>query len=90
MYSNLLHICNAVLHFVNAVHIPYFMNTKWTARYRGSRWIDGSFRLGPVACGLGAHRSTVYLDWRHDPAMAGRGSEFLKLHNKAALQVRAV
>ncbi|CAM9634286.1 unnamed protein product [Sphacelaria rigidula] len=68
-----------------SVHIPYFMNKKFTARHRGSRFVDGSFRASREALSLGQHRPTVYIDHKDDEVMVRRRRKFLKLTNRDGL-----
>ncbi|CAM9904100.1 unnamed protein product [Discosporangium mesarthrocarpum] len=68
-----------------SVHIPYFMNKRFSARFRGRRYLDGSFRASREALSLGSHRPTVYLDYSEDEAMAKRGGDFLSLTNREGL-----
>jgi hypothetical protein len=68
-----------------SVHIPYFMNARFSARFRGSRYLDGSFRASRNALSFGDDRPTLYFDWKDDPHWGTKGRDFLKLVNREGL-----
>lgn len=69
-----------------SVHIPYFMDMHFSARFRGKRFIDGSFLARRKICSLGPNRPTVFIAVGDDPMMRKKWRNFLKLHTKGALQ----
>ncbi|CAM9384794.1 unnamed protein product, partial [Scytosiphon promiscuus] len=77
--SDLIKACMA------SVHIPWFMDKHFSARYRGRRFVDGSFRASPEDLSLGEDRPTVYFDYDEDEVMAERRGKFLSLTNKEGL-----
>ncbi|CAM9358480.1 unnamed protein product, partial [Chrysoparadoxa australica] len=70
-----------------SVHIPWFMDKHFSARYRGNRYIDGSWRLSDTECSLGDEGyNTVWLDYARDDQMSLRKRDFLKLTNRDGLE----
>ncbi|CAM9283873.1 unnamed protein product [Phaeothamnion confervicola] len=54
-----------------SVHVPFFMDGRFAARFRGRRCLDGSFRAGTTALSLGPGRPTVRLHHSHDSSGGG-------------------
>lgn len=53
-----------------SVHIPLFMDKKWTAEFRNAPHIDGSFLAELSDYHLG--KESVVLDWQADPKFSDR------------------
>ncbi|CAM9280904.1 unnamed protein product [Choristocarpus tenellus] len=68
-----------------SVHIPYFMNRRFSARFRGLRYVDGSFRASREDLSLGPQRPTVYVDHSEDEVMSKQSGKFLSLTNRDGL-----
>eukprot|EP00752_Nemacystus_decipiens_P017307 g15504.t1 len=68
-----------------SVHIPWFMNKHFSARHRGGRFVDGSFRAKKKHLSLGKDRPTVFFDYDDDAVMAERRGKFLSLTNQDGL-----
>ncbi|CAM9782980.1 unnamed protein product [Ectocarpus sp. 6 AP-2014] len=77
--SDLIKACMA------SVHIPWFMDKHFSARHRGGRFVDGSFRASREDLSLGDDRPTVYFDYDEDEVMAARRGKFLSLTNQEGL-----
>lgn len=84
---------------MSSVHIPYFLNGRATARYRGTRCIDGSVaaprdivdtRRGASLLDASGQRysSTLLVDHNADPAIASSRSfgDFVALATREGLQ----
>ncbi|KAL9178372.1 hypothetical protein ACHAXT_000019, partial [Thalassiosira profunda] len=65
-----------------SVHLPWFLDGNLMKDFRGAPHIDGSFLAKPsdYFCNVKhAERSKLVLDFKRDPVMRGRASEFVKL-----------
>ena len=79
--SDLIDCCMA------SVHVPLFLDTRWTAKFRGQSFVDGSLELGTkVRYELPSSHSalpTVKISPFKDPRMrkaySSEGTDFLKL-----------
>jgi hypothetical protein len=64
-----------------SVHLPWFLDGRWTSNFRGRPHIDGSFLTQPSDY-VSEDRSenpTLVLDFKRDPVMKDHASEFVKL-----------
>ncbi|KAL7549539.1 hypothetical protein ACHAWF_012805 [Thalassiosira exigua] len=65
-----------------SVHLPWFLDGNLTKDFRGAPHIDGSFlaKQSDYFCDVEhAERPRLVLDFKRDPVMRGRASEFVKV-----------
>lgn len=64
-----------------SVHLPWFLDGNLTSTFRGRPHIDGSFLAKPSDYFSGEYsdRPKLILDFKRDPVMRDRASEFIKL-----------
>ncbi|KAG7361634.1 hypothetical protein IV203_036735 [Nitzschia inconspicua] len=60
---------------IASVHLPWFLNGKWTSNFRNQPHIDGSFlsKTQDYFPPASQSRPTIVLDWKEDPKMRARG-----------------
>jgi len=70
-----------------SVHLPWFLDGNLTSNFRGKPHIDGSFLTQPSDYFADEHsgRPKLILDYKRDPVMKDRGSEFIKLVSKQTI-----
>ena len=69
-----------------SVHLPWFLDGKWTSTFRDQAHIDGSFlskdhHYVPEES-RAQQRAIITLDWTEDPGMATEFGDFVKLVSK--------
>jgi hypothetical protein len=85
-----------------SVHLPWFLDGRWTTEFRGARHIDGSFLAGPgdysppapAPSGGGPGDGSapaspppvLRLDWTEDEAMQTQAGDFVKLVSKDGIR----
>lgn len=70
-----------------SVHLPWFLNSKWTASFRDQPHIDGSF-LAKAPDYIPEHKpsSILRLDWSKDPVYQNRGYfDFVEVISKEGI-----
>lgn len=70
-----------------SVHLPVFLDSKFTSMFRERPHIDGSF-LAKTEDYLPegkTPKSVIILDWQSDPAMEGKALEFVSTYSKQAI-----
>lgn len=85
-----------------SVHLPWFLDGRWTTEFRGARHIDGSFLAGPgdysppapAPSGGGPGDGSapaspppvLRLDWTEDEGMQTQAGDFVKLVSKDGIR----
>ena len=70
-----------------SVHLPLFLDSKFTSMFRERPHIDGSFLAGPndyIPEG-NKPKSVIVLSWQSDPAMEGKALEFVSTYSRDAI-----
>lgn len=70
-----------------SVHLPLFLDSRFTSMFREQPHIDGSFLAGTkdyLPEGK-EPKSVIVLDWQSDPAMEGKAFEFVSTYSKDAI-----
>jgi len=74
---------------ISSIHLPLFLDGKFTSQYRDSLHIDGSFLSTPADHLIGRNEKQLeflVFDFQHDPIMKGRKREFVKLASEDGIR----
>lgn len=76
---------SVALYFID--HQPWFLDGNLTSNFRGKPHIDGSFLAKPsdYTSEQNPEQPTLILDFKRDPVMKDRASEFIKVISKQSI-----